>query len=94
MNKLKSKKLISILMIIVTMFSTLNSSIFATEINKANIQNSGEVEYHLQYWNSDKNIWSYIKTTYTTYTENGKQYPAYCLNRELPRSRRIRFIYC
>ena len=27
---------------------------------------------------------SYVTTTYTTYTEGGREYPAYCVNRELP----------
>ena len=29
-------------------------------------------------------MWSYVTTTYTTYSEGGKEYPAYCVNREYP----------
>lgn len=84
MIKVKSKKLLAMLMLLLTVFSTLSSSVFATEISSAHIQNKGDVEWHLQYWNSDKNVWSYVTTTYTTYIEGGREYPAYCVNRELP----------
>lgn len=84
MIKVKSKKLLAMIMLVLTIFSALSPSVFATEINSANIQNRGNVEYHLQYWNEDKNVWSYIKTTYTTYSEGGKEYPAYCINKEYP----------
>lgn len=84
MLKIKSKRILAMLMLVLTLFSTLSPSVFATEISSANIQNRGDVEYHLQYWNADKNGWYYITTTYTTYSEGGKEYPAYCLNREYP----------
>lgn len=84
MIKVKNKRLLAMLMLVLTVFSTLSSSVFATEISSALIQNKGEVEWHLQYWNADKNVWSYITTTYTTYTEGGREYPAYCVNRDLP----------
>ena len=42
------------------------------------------VGYHLQFWDSSQNAWSYVKTTYVYYEENGKQYPAYCLQKNLP----------
>lgn len=84
MIKVKSKRILATLMLVLTLFSTLSSSVFAVEISSANIQDRGDVEWHLQYWNEDKNVWSYITTTYTTYTEGGKEYPAYCLNKEYP----------
>ena len=84
MLKIKSKRILAMLMLVLTLFSTLSPSVFATEISSANIQNRGDVEYHLQYWNADKNGWYYITTTYTTYSEGGKEYPAYCVNREYP----------
>ena len=87
------KKSIALLMLILTIISTFSNYAFATEINKADIQNNGDVEYHLQYWNEEKNTWSYVVTTYTTYSQNGKNYPAYCLNREFPRGRRIRWLH-
>jgi uncharacterized surface anchored protein len=84
MIKVKSKRILAMLMLVLTLFSTINPSVFATEISSANIQNRGDVEYHLQYWNEAKNAWYYITTTYTTYSEGGKEYPAYCVNREHP----------
>lgn len=75
MIKIKNKRILAILMLVLTIFSALSPSVFATEISSANIQNKGDVEYHLQYWNGDH--WSYVVTTYTTYTEGGKEYPAY-----------------
>jgi uncharacterized surface anchored protein len=84
MIKVKSKRILAMLMLVLTLFSTINPSVFATEISSANIQNKGDVEYHLQYWNEEKNTWSYVVTTYTTYSEGGKEYPAYCVNREYP----------
>lgn len=82
MIKVKNKRILAILMLVLTIFSALSPSVFATEISSANIQNKGDVEYHLQYWNGDH--WSYVVTTYTTYTEGGKEYPAYCINSEYP----------
>lgn len=84
MIKVKSKRILAILMLVLTLFSTISPSVFATEITSANIQNRGNVEHHLQYWNEAKSGWYYITTTYTTYSEGGKEYPAYCVNREYP----------
>ena len=84
MIKENSKKIIAMLMLVLTLFSTLSSSVFATEISSANIENNGDVEWHLQYWNEERQAWSYIKTTYTTYHEGGREYPAYCINKEYP----------
>ena len=89
MLKVNSKRIIAMLMLVLTLFSTLSPSVFATEISSANIENNGDVEWHLQYWNDEKNVWSYVTTTYTTYNEGGRSYPAYCVNREYPRSWRI-----
>ena len=84
MLKVKSKKILAMLMLVLTIFSAISPSVFATEISSANIQNRGSVEHHLQYWNEDQGAWYYVTTTYTTYTENGREYPAYCVNREYP----------
>ena len=42
------------------------------------------VGYHLQFWDTKQNAWSYIITTYVYYEENGVQYPAYCLDASKP----------
>ena len=80
-----TKKLVAILMLLSIFLSSISNIVCAaTEISQAYLQNSGDVEWHLQFWNEDKNVWSYVTTTYVTYNENGKVYPAYCMNREYP----------
>ena len=78
------KRFVAITMILITLISTFSNVVFATEINSAYLQNRGDVEYHLQFWNEAKNAWYYVTTTYVTYTENGREYPAYCVNKEYP----------
>lgn len=46
MKKVKSKKILTMLMLALTLFSTLSPIVFATEISSANIQNRGNVEHH------------------------------------------------
>ena len=84
MIKVKGKKVIAILLLILTLCSTFSGFSFATEISEANLQNKGDCGYHLQYWNTEKNGWYYIITTFVTYQKDGVEYPAYCLNREYP----------
>ena len=79
---IKNKKVIAIILLILTIFSSISPVVLATEISEANIQDKGKVDQHLQYWNEDQGAWYYVTTTYTTYSVNGKEYPAYCLNRE------------
>lgn len=80
-----TKKLVAILMLLSIFLSSISNLVYAaTEISQAYLQDRGDVDWHLQYWNEDKNVWSYVTTTYVTYNENGKEYPAYCLNREYP----------
>lgn len=80
-----TKKLVAILMLLSMLFSNISNIVFAaTEISEAYLQDKGDVEHHLQYWNDEKNAWYYVTTTYVTYNEGGKEYPAYCMNREYP----------
>lgn len=79
---IKNKKVIAIILLVLTIFSSISPVVLATEISEANIQDRGKVDQHLQYWNEDKGEWYYVTTTYTTYSANGTEYPAYCLNRE------------
>ena len=87
--KVKVKKSIAFLMLILTLFSVFTNifanEVNATEIQTADLKDGGDCGYHLQFWDSDANTWSYIITTYVYYEQNGVQYPAYCLNRDLPR---------
>ena len=84
MIKVKGKKVIAMLLLILTLCSTFSGFSFATEISEANLQNKGDCGYHLQYWNADKNGWYYIITTFVTYQKDSVEYPAYCLNKEYP----------
>ena len=84
MIKIKSKRILAIIILILILFSNFNNFIYATEIKEANIIDRGQCEFNLQYWNEQTGAWQYIITHYSTYNEGGKEYPAYCLNRELP----------
>ncbi len=84
-RKLKEKILIICLMVL-TILSVFQNYIYATEIDSATILNGGDCGLHLQF--NAGSGWSYVTTTYTYYNYNGQEYPAYCLNRELPRCRR------
>ncbi|MBE5820166.1 MAG: hypothetical protein E7310_05080 [Clostridiales bacterium] len=88
MKKVKQK--IGIIMIILLLLSSYLTP-FINVVNAYNLKEAyiysvgKETDYHFQYWNDEKNIWSYVTTTYVGYTaEDGKFYPAYCVNRELP----------
>ena len=81
----KTKKIVVIFMLLSIFFSSISNIVFAsTPISEASLQDRGDCELHLQYWNADKNVWSYVTCTFVTYQENGVDYPAYCLNREYP----------
>lgn len=87
------RKSVAIFMLISILLSSISNIVLATEISSAYLQNRGDCGLHLQYYNSDKGIWSYVTCTFVTYTENGNEYPAYCLNSDLHRSRRGRRLY-
>ena len=77
------KKLISIVMLIIIVLMNFKGVAYGkTEISGANVQYSHDTGYHLQYWKSSINNWSYVKTSYIEYEYNGKMYPAYCANRD------------
>lgn len=81
------KKILSIILIVITLTSTFSNTIFAaTKSDEATIYVKGRCELHLQYYKESEGIWSYITSAYVVYKENGKEYPAYCLNKELARS--------
>lgn len=80
-----AQKSIAFLLVLFSLFSVCSNLVFAaTEIDSALIKDGGDCGYHLQFWDSNANRWSYIITTFAYYEENGIQYPAYCLNRDLP----------
>lgn len=87
-TKTLTKKIVCVLMILITILPSLlqTVSFASTDINEAYLQDRGDCGLHLQYWNADKSIWSYVTCTFVTYNYNGTEYPAYCMNREYPRS--------
>ena len=86
MVKQVGKKFIAVLMLTLIL-STFSSFANATEISSAVIKNGGECGRHLQYYKESISDWSYIITHYAYYEQGGKQYPAYCLDKDAPRSR-------
>lgn len=79
------KKSVAIFMLLSIIFSSISNIVFAKSVgNEAYLENKGDCGFHLQYHNEEKNGWFYIKCTYVTYSENGNEYPAYCLNQEFP----------
>ncbi len=79
----KSKKIISALILIFMIASQLGG-VFAASIGETkDLVSLGECARHLKYRNS-QGVDTLIITHYIVYNENGKQYPAYCLNVNLP----------
>ena len=66
-----------IIQIILPSFSNASFS-----VNSAYIYNKGECGRHLQYWDNNNSRWSYIITDFVVYSANGKEYPAFCLNKD------------
>lgn len=82
--KVKIKKSVALIMLLLTIFSVFSNIVFAqTDISSAHLQDRGDCGFHLQFWDPKQNAWSYIITTFVAYTENGVEYPAYCLDRDL-----------
>lgn len=80
----KINKIIAVVMVLLLLFSSIQNIVQAVTFNQdVNIYEIGDCEYTLQYWKEEIQNWSYIICTYVVYQENGKTYPAYCLNREL-----------
>lgn len=83
MSKLKTKKIIGGLLLIIVLITTFQNTIYAVSMNqRILIQNYGECDYTLQFKRSD-GVWSYVTCVFAGYSENGKVYPAYCVNRGL-----------
>ncbi|MBR6504319.1 MAG: hypothetical protein IKT41_01130 [Clostridia bacterium] len=91
MFKYKSIKVLAILMLVFIMMSILQNDVKGAELyQNVGLQEYGKCEYTLQY---DYNgTWYFIETTFVGYSENGRVYPAYCIDKELPGVRRNRSI--
>ncbi len=84
MLKKITKKGMAILMLILTLLSTFSGFVNAVEINSAVVRNGGECGRHLQFYDTNQHAWSYIITHYAYYEQGGRQYPAYCLDKDAP----------
>lgn len=80
-----TKKCVALLFILLAILPTIsNYVVAATEISSALVKNGGDCGYHLQFFDTKQNAWSYIITHYAYYEHDGKQYPAYCLDKNSP----------
>ena len=80
------KKSIAIFMLLSIVLSSFFNTVFAAlPMNSADLKDNGECGLHLQFKKSNGS-WTYIVCNFVTYTLNGKEYPAYCLNASLHRS--------
>lgn len=82
---MKTKKIVSIIMLILILLNSMSGIVSAFDINSATIENLGDCGYHLQYWDSANNRWSYIITTLVGYRDNtGTLHYAYCMDANKP----------
>lgn len=78
---MKTKKIVSIIMLIFILLNSMSGIVNAFDINSAKIENLGDCGYHLQYYDHSNNRWSYIKTTLVGYRDNtGTLHYAYCMD--------------
>lgn len=82
---LKQKVVITISTIFVTI--VMNFAIIINSVKAVDIMENAEINLH--YGGLCEQLLKYkgiiVKTTYVEYTYNGQNYPAYCLNKTLPR---------
>ena len=71
--KNKTKKIVAIIMVMMTILSGFGN-VFAMEIDSAEIYGKGTMDYHLQYWNDERQTWSYVICNPAYYSHNGIQY--------------------
>lgn len=78
---MKTKKIVSIIMLVLILLNSMQGIVSAFEVNSAYIENLGKCENHLQYKNQTTGVWSYVTTTMVGYRDNnGILHYAYCLN--------------
>ena len=81
---LKIRKIVAVVMLILLFFSSIQNIVYAVTFKQdVNLYDLGECEHTLQYKRADGK-WSYITCHYVVYQENGRTYPAYCINKEYP----------
>lgn len=77
--KMKTKKIISMILLILILVNSMSGIANAFEMNSAYVENLGDCGHHLQY-KKESGAWSYVTTTMVGYRNNGELHYAYCLN--------------
>ena len=83
MSKILRKSLVVLLLAIIFISNAFNIVKAAYEITKADIVQIGEAPYHLKYYQEAKGMYTYSTCSIVGHYEDGKFYPAYCLNRDM-----------
>ena len=87
MVKKYSKKIVIMVVLLMTILNSMSGLVMAFDINNAKIEDLGDCGYHLQFWDSKQNNWSYIITTMAGYRDNeGTLHYAYCMDASKSRS--------
>ena len=86
------RKVLTIISLIVVIFLQATIPVIATaEIDNAYIQYLRKADYHLKYWNSSKEMYTYIICSIVGFEHNGNFYPAYCMNSDLPGAETVEY---
>ena len=83
MKKIKQKIFPLVLLFIILISTCSNTILAVTELTEAYIQKIGEADHHLKYYQDSKGKYTYVICSIVGHYNNGKFYPAYCMNKEL-----------
>ena len=83
MSKILSKILVILLLSIIFISNAYQMVNAAFEISEAYIQKIGDADYHLKYYKEEKGMYTYCTCSIVGHYQDGKFYPAYCLNRDM-----------
>jgi len=82
--KKMQKKGVCILLIALLLLPMFQNIALAYQIGQsALIKYDKDCELSLQFWNKNVGRWSYVTCSFVYYEQDGKQYPAYCLDKRL-----------
>ena len=83
MSKILSKILVILLLSIIFISNAYQMVNAGFEISEAYIQKIGDIDYHLKYYKEEKGMYTYCTCSIVGHYQDGKFYPAYCLNRDM-----------
>ena len=89
MSKIISKILVILLLAIIFISNAYQMVNAAFEISEANIQKIGQADYHLKYYQEAKGMDTYCICSIVGHYQDGKFYPAYCLNKDMNGAEKI-----